>query len=101
MLFYSLYLFIIIALIYSLFSGTKIASQFPLLAAKVYDDIIDNIEAAEQIAGQTYSTADRAYYEVNIIIFHTYHSSITVKLDVYILDSVFFKWIFSLFIYVM
>lgn len=49
----------------SLFSGTKIASQFPLLAAKVYDDIIDNIEAAEQVAGQTYSTADRAYYEVS------------------------------------
>lgn len=70
MLFYILYLIIIIVLFCSLFSGTKIASQFPLLAAKVYDDIIDNIEAAEQTAGQTYSTADRAYYEV-YIIFHS------------------------------
>ncbi|XP_054719082.1 laminin subunit alpha-1-like [Uloborus diversus] len=46
-----------------LFSSSKIASQFPLLAAKVYDDIMDNIDGAEQVALQTYNSADRAYYE--------------------------------------
>ncbi|GFV46525.1 laminin subunit alpha-1 [Trichonephila clavipes] len=49
----------------NLFSATQVASQFPLLAAKVYDDIINNIEAAEQIAMQTYNTADRALYEAD------------------------------------
>ncbi|KFM68919.1 Laminin subunit alpha-2, partial [Stegodyphus mimosarum] len=49
----------------NLFSSTYKASQFPLIAAKVYEDIIDNIELAEQIAGNAYSAADRAYYEVN------------------------------------
>ncbi|KAF8792889.1 Laminin subunit alpha-1 like protein [Argiope bruennichi] len=49
----------------NLFSATKTASQFPLLAAKVYDDIINLVEGAEQVAKNAYTTADRAFYEAD------------------------------------
>ncbi|GIZ05376.1 laminin subunit alpha-1 [Caerostris extrusa] len=54
-------------------NATQTASQFPLLAAKVYDDIINNIEGAELVAMQTYNTADRAFtstrFDIKIKLF--------------------------------
>nr|XP_042897336.1 laminin subunit alpha-1 isoform X3 [Parasteatoda tepidariorum] len=49
----------------NLFKSAQVASKFPLMAAKVYEDIIDNIESAVIAARKTLSDAQRTYNEAD------------------------------------